>query len=69
MTPKTKPTAAVNLATAGQQILLDALNVEMGALKAILPGTAPDPENARSSAAARRDHDAALDAMFDNMPV
>lgn len=57
------------LATAGQQMLLDAMMVEMGALKAMLPGLAPSRSDGQTPADLRRAADAAQDEMFDNMPV
>ena len=69
MTTKTTPIAFVDLAAAGQQVLLDTLMVEIGVLKAIMPGHSPRPGNGLSPDAARREHDAALDALFENMPV
>jgi hypothetical protein len=57
------------LASAGQQMALDALRIEIGAIKAMLPGLTASQANALASDADRRRHDAALEAMFDNMPV
>jgi hypothetical protein len=69
MTTKATQSTAACLATAGHQMMLDTLMAEMGALRAILPTPAPHPVDAVSPGAARRAHEAELDAMFDNMPV
>jgi hypothetical protein len=57
------------LATTGQQMALDTLLVEIGAMKALLPGLTAAQANILPSDAERRARDAALEAMFDNMPV
>lgn len=53
------------LAIAGQQIMLDTLRAEVGALQALLPGLHHTYVPAESTA---RNADAP-DDMFDNMPV
>ena len=55
------------LAAAGQQMALDALRIEIGALKALVPGLTASLAN--TPAADRRARDAEREAMFDNMPV
>jgi hypothetical protein len=57
------------LATAGQQMALDTLRVEIGAIKAMLPGLTASQANTLPSDADRRAREAALEAMFDNMPI
>jgi hypothetical protein len=67
--PKLSQSTVAGLATASQQMMLDALMAEMGALKAILPGHGTHEEDGGASDAARRAREADHDAMFDNMPV
>jgi hypothetical protein len=57
------------LAAAGQQMALDTLRVEIGAIKAMLPGLTAAQANTLPSDADRLAREAALEAMFDNMPV
>ncbi len=57
------------LAAAGQQMALDTLRVEIGALKAMLPGLTASQANSLPSDAIRRAREAELEAMFDNMPL
>jgi hypothetical protein len=56
-------------ATAGKQLALDTLLVEMGALKALLPGLTALQANTQGSGIDHRVTDAEQEAMFDNMPV
>jgi hypothetical protein len=58
----------LDLAVAGQSLALGALEAEIQALAALMPGhgaTAPEP----ATEAERRAEEAAIEAGFDNMPV
>lgn len=55
---------AADLALAGQKMALGALQAEMLALAALMPGRGGVADEAQ-----RRDDEAAIEAGFDNMPV
>ena len=57
------------LAAAGQQMALDTLRIEIGAIKAMMPGLTASQANTLARDADRRARDAEIEAMFDNMPV
>jgi hypothetical protein len=55
--------------TAGNQLALDTLQVEMGALKAILPGLTARQTHTPAARTDPQTAEAETEAMFDNMPV
>jgi hypothetical protein len=57
------------LAATAQQVMFDALRMELGAIEALVPRVTAAAANRSPSYAARRAVEAECEAMFDNMPV
>lgn len=60
---------SIELASAGQKVMMDVLTAEMRMLAALVPGATPATGSAEDEEARRRAEEAAVEDGFDNMPV